>query len=153
MTEIATIDKKNICTKHGTERTLNKDGSTRCGQCKRDSQKKRRNLYKTKLVEAHGSKCAICGYCKTSNSLEFHHSDSKKKEFSISSNDVGSFEKLLEESKKCIMICANCHREIHAGLVDVSTIKSSYIGLPDEQIKSLKQLNFDNYQSSHSSIG
>jgi hypothetical protein len=26
---------------------------------------------------------------------------------------------LLEEAKKCILLCANCHREVEAGIVEI----------------------------------
>ncbi|HUS49286.1 MAG TPA: hypothetical protein VMZ91_03930 [Candidatus Paceibacterota bacterium] len=59
-------------------------------------------------------KCEICGYNKCSEALDFHHKDLNKKEFNIGQaiNKWGK-EKILEEIKKCICICANCHRELH----------------------------------------
>lgn len=73
---------------------------------------------KQKLVNALGGKCCLCGYNKCLSALQFHHTDPTKKDFSISSNAHIAFEKALEEAKKCILVCANCHREIHAGLVE-----------------------------------
>ena len=46
--------------------------------------------------------------------LDFHHLDKKNKSFSISDKVSDySLDSLLEECKKCIVLCANCHREIH----------------------------------------
>ncbi len=64
-----------------------------------------------------GNKCVICGYAKCSDALDFHHIDPKKKEFGLSVKGLTrSWEKIKKEIDKCILICANCHREIHAGI-------------------------------------
>jgi len=64
--------------------------------------------YKRKL------KCDICGYNRCTEALDFHHIDLKEKEFSIGQalNRWGK-EIILEEMKKCKILCANCHRELH----------------------------------------
>jgi hypothetical protein len=46
--------------------------------------------------------------------MEFHHVDPEQKEISIVKAARQSWEKLVEELKKCILLCANCHREEHA---------------------------------------
>ena len=71
---------------------------------------KRQNLLKT-ARELLGNKCSICGYNKCSNALEFHHT-TEEKEFNIAGARFG-WNKLKEEIKKCILLCANCHREHH----------------------------------------
>lgn len=59
-------------------------------------------------------KCENCGYNKCQESLDFHHKDSNKKEFSIGQALFRySKNKIMEEIKKCIILCANCHRELH----------------------------------------
>lgn len=73
---------------------------------------------KERLIDCCGGKCAICGYDKCSSALEFHHTNPLEKDFAISNLPHCSFEKALAEIQKCIMVCANCHREIHAGLID-----------------------------------
>lgn len=70
----------------------------------------RKNL-KQKLVDMVGGKCSICGYNKCLAALVFHHTSSTKKEFHISRNK--SLEVTMEEMKKCILVCSNCHNEIH----------------------------------------
>jgi len=68
-------------------------------------------------VEYKGGKCAICGYDRCIDALEFHHKDSSSKDFGISEKGyTRSWKKVAEELDKCIMICANCHRELHAQL-------------------------------------
>lgn len=64
---------------------------------------------------ALGSKCEICGYNKCIHALEFHHLDSSKKDFALSNKGyTRSWRRVKEELDKCILICANCHRELHA---------------------------------------
>ncbi len=63
---------------------------------------------------SRGGKCEICGYCKSLRALDFHHLDSKEKEFGISAGgNCYSARKLQAEADKCQLICANCHRELH----------------------------------------
>jgi predicted DNA-binding protein YlxM (UPF0122 family) len=70
---------------------------------------------KQKAVDYKGGKCEICGYSKSISALEFHHKNSNKKDFGISGG-TKSFESIKNELDKCILVCANCHREIHANL-------------------------------------
>jgi len=67
---------------------------------------------KIELVKYKGGKCEICGYDKCIQALEFHHLDPLQKDFTISSNSF-SFEKMKKEADKCILVCSNCHKEIH----------------------------------------
>ena len=64
-------------------------------------------------VEHAGGACKICGYNKCVNALEFHHRDPSEKSFSIGTSGGKSYSSLTEEMKKCDLVCANCHREIH----------------------------------------
>ena len=74
----------------------------------------RKNV-KMKMVEYKGGKCEICGYNKCIEALEFHHINPKEKDFNISGG-TKSFNSLKSELDKCILVCANCHREIHSGI-------------------------------------
>ena len=79
-----------------------------------DYVKDRRRKVKELLVNYKGGKCEICGYDKCLGALDFHHLDPNEKEFSISSSNIyKNIDKLKEEVDKCILVCANCHREIH----------------------------------------
>ena len=73
-----------------------------------------RKRTKELLVEYKGGKCEFCGYNKCVEALEFHHIDETTKEFAISGS-TKSLEKQKKEADKCYMLCANCHREVHAG--------------------------------------
>jgi len=73
---------------------------------------KRRKKNKLLLVEYKGGKCERCGYDKCISALEFHHLDPTTKK----SKNLGTtvaIEKQKAEADKCILVCANCHREIH----------------------------------------
>jgi hypothetical protein len=73
---------------------------------------------KLQAVEALGRKCCVCGYSRCVDVLHFHHADATLKEFTISEKSW-SWERLLNELKKCALVCANCHGEIHAGLASL----------------------------------
>lgn len=77
-----------------------------------------RTKIKYESVQYKGGKCAICNYNKCIKALEFHHLDPTQKDFSISSISK-SFESIKKELDKCILLCANCHREVHAGILDI----------------------------------
>ena len=80
--------------------------------------KNSRQRLKARLVYIMGEKCCICGYNKCITALEFHHINPQEKEFTLSTNANIGFEKAKEEIKKCVLVCANCHREIHDGIID-----------------------------------
>ena len=81
---------------------------------------KRRKLIRQKAIEFKGNKCAICGYNKCIKTLEFHHTLSGKKDFGISAKGyTRSWKKVEEELNKCILLCANCHREVHEGITQL----------------------------------
>lgn len=94
----------------------------------------RHRLKKYKLVQLLGGKCSSCGYDKCLAALHFHHEDPSKKSFDIGVNRWLSYEKLLNEAKKCILLCSNCHAEKHE-----IKIKSIYI--PQIKFKINKKIN------------
>ena len=71
-----------------------------------------RKRTKRKLVDYKGGKCVKCGYKKCIEALEFHHVDPNGKDFSVAGKSL-SFERMKKEVDKCILVCANCHKEIH----------------------------------------
>lgn len=82
----------------------------------------RRNR-KLNLIVACGNKCCICGYSKAVSALEFHHIDPSKKEFGIATNGTcHDIKKDIAEIRKCVLVCANCHREIHEGMFSVDEL-------------------------------
>ena len=73
---------------------------------------KRRKQNKLLLVEYKGGKCERCGYNKCMGALDFHHIDPSTKEFCLTGNTFGIKRQMIE-ADKCILLCANCHREEH----------------------------------------
>lgn len=68
-------------------------------------------------IKANGS-CKFCGE-DTPICLDFHHESDKEFEISTAKSLGLSWTKISEEISKCILVCANCHRKIHAGLIDL----------------------------------
>ena len=82
---------------------------------------KRRKKVKLMAIEYKGSKCQICGYKKCVAALELHHIKKSEKSFGI--GDKGytrSWEKTRLELDKCVLLCANCPREVEAGITQLS---------------------------------
>ena len=89
-------------------------GSVYCRGCTAIQATSRHKKLKLDCVNYKGGKCEHCNYDKCISALEFHHLDKNKKEFSISHRRSYSFdEDIVKELDKCILLCANCHREEH----------------------------------------
>jgi predicted HNH restriction endonuclease len=88
----------------------------------------RRNT-KLKAVALAGTVCRGCGFAEPVDALECHHLEATAKEFAISLDGVPrSWTRIRAELAKCVLLCANCHREAHAGLRSFSADHS--IGEP-----------------------
>ncbi|AEW47723.1 putative HNH endonuclease 2 [Bacillus phage BCU4] len=72
-----------------------------------------------KAIEYKGGKCSICGYDRCRWALEFHHINPEDKEFGISDGNTRSWDKVKVELDKCILLCANCHREVESGFTQI----------------------------------
>ena len=108
------------CRIHGlTQHNLRSDGSGRksyrCTKCRYAQTKGRRQEFKRKALEYKGFSCNSCGYNKCVEALEFHHLNPATKLFEISSKAYRrTWADVTAELDKCLLLCANCHREIHA---------------------------------------
>lgn len=88
-----------------------------CKSCTRDQALTRQHAFKEKAVAYKGGCCSICGYDRCLSALEFHHVEPEHKDFHLSQRRGWKFtEEVQKELDKCILVCANCHREVHAGL-------------------------------------
>lgn len=111
--------------------------SKQCSKLSRNKQNiikvaKRRKALKLNALHYKGNKCQICSYSRLADALEFHHIEPEHKDFGISQKGhTRSWEKIKKELDKCILVCAICHRECHAGLHDISTIPMLSIELPE----------------------
>jgi hypothetical protein len=88
-----------------------------CKTCERKLDLLKRRNYKSIFVEYKGGSCEYCGYSKSLAALEFHHRDPNAKDFSISKKNVLD-EKTKAELDKCLLLCSNCHREVHENLTN-----------------------------------
>ena len=82
-----------------------------------DKVKRWRHRTKDRIVESMGGKCVCCGYKKSNGALAFHHLDPAEKDGSISRmmRDASNWKTIVKELRKCVMLCANCHTEVHDG--------------------------------------
>jgi 5-methylcytosine-specific restriction endonuclease McrA len=84
---------------------------------------KRREKVRLMAVAYKGGCCQVCGYDRCIEALEFHHLDPMQKDFGISHKGyTRSWVKVKEEADKCILLCANCHREVHAGKLQLPQV-------------------------------
>lgn len=109
-----------------------KDGlQPRCKQCAHDyyakpgtmkkyveRNLKRRNENQLKMKELKNElKCCVCGENEPA-CLDFHHTDPSEKEYTISTIvHTHSWEKIVNEINKCVVLCSNCHRKVHANVI------------------------------------
>lgn len=110
-----------ICTIHGEVEHYTSQGRTRCKKCNVIAVQQRRSKVLEQLKTESGAKCNECGYSVCLAALEFHHRNPAEKNFQLSSGNTRSLAKMREESKKCVLLCANCHREVHAGIRSLSS--------------------------------
>jgi hypothetical protein len=77
----------------------------------------RRRKLKSMLIEYKGGKCVLCGYRRYAGAFDLHHLNSSEKEFGLSVRGLTrSWDKIKKEADKCVLVCANCHREVHGGI-------------------------------------
>lgn len=93
--------------------------------------KKWRKNTKQRIVDSMGGKCCICGYNKCNSALDLHHLNPNEKEFGIGKirANIKSWDKIVKELKKCILVCSNCHAEIHD---DILKIPKNYIAFNED---------------------
>lgn len=79
---------------------------------------------KVELINLRGGKCEICGYDKNIAAFDFHHITPKDKKISLDARHLSnqSMSVILEELKKCILLCANCHRETHSPELEMALV-------------------------------
>ena len=111
-----------VCKHHGLiEHHLCRQGASRpprwkCKRCMGEAVTRRHQKVRAIVVAAAGGCCAVCGYSRSASALQFHHVDPSRKEFDVNPSTGKALAKYLEEAKKCVLVCANCHVEIEAGV-------------------------------------
>ncbi len=81
----------------------------------RSYQKPKRTAARRLREELRAVGCRLCGYRKCLAALEFHHTGDDKVQ---GVTDARTVKEVQREAAKCIVVCANCHREIHAGQIE-----------------------------------
>jgi transposase len=110
------------CPLHGWTTFVRIGGARyRCGRCNVESVAARRRKIKEILVREAGGRCLHCGFAEYVGALHFHHVDPASKAFSVSRDGVTrSLRRAREEAGKCVLLCANCHAMVEAGLIDLA---------------------------------
>lgn len=108
-----------ICNRHGATMHRLSVSKWKCKKCEYLYSRKYLENIKLKAIKYGGGECQKCGYDKCWRALHFHHVDPSKKEFAIFESRSGfkkvrNWEKLKIEINKCILLCSNCHTELHA---------------------------------------
>jgi hypothetical protein len=108
--------KKNRSKYHEREKRWRVENKDRLLEIKRDHRRHNRAvLSRYKAMKG----CYICGYSRSSAALEFHHTNPDEKEMAPSQLSGYSMKRIKSEISKCVILCANCHREVHAGITDI----------------------------------
>jgi transposase len=112
------------CQRHGSTKFValgsGAESRLRCARCQSEAVARRRRKVKEILVAEAGGSCAMCGYSKHSAALQFHHVDPSTKSFGLGVRGITrSIARLREEASKCVLLCANCHAEVEAGVVEL----------------------------------
>jgi hypothetical protein len=113
------------CRVHGeTLFAIRSDGTRpRCLKCRSEAVTRRRRRVKQLLVEQAGGACVVCGYSRLVGALAFHHVDPNEKRFAMSVRGVArSLERAQAEAAKCVLLCANCHAEVEAGVATLPSL-------------------------------
>jgi transposase len=107
------------CRRHGpTEFGLNTRGIYRCLRCRSEAVARRRRRLKEIVVAEAGGRCSLCGYDRNIGALHFHHRDPATKDFGLGDRGLTrSLAAVRAEVAKCVLLCANCHSEVEAGIV------------------------------------
>jgi transposase len=107
------------CGRHGwvTFVATGRAGHVRCGRCNAEAVAERRRQVKRLLIAECGGGCLLCGFAEYDGALQFHHVDPTTKAFQIGGRGLTrSLEVLRTEVRKCVLLCANCHAMVEAGV-------------------------------------
>jgi transposase-like protein len=120
------------CREHGWAEFVRTgaEGRYRCKRCNSEAVAARRRRIKEILVAEAGGGCLLCSFDAFVGALQFHHREPAEKAFSLSRQGVTrSLSAARAEARKCVLLCANCHAMVEAGLLFVpplaDTLKSA----------------------------
>jgi len=91
-----------------------------------------RRMRKLRAIGYMGSTCHGCGRDGAPSLFEFHHWSAVEKDFGVSDGVPRTWARTVAELAKCVMLCANCHREVHAG---VRELDEGLLGLAEDTVR------------------
>ena len=111
-------DKPHLCVDCGEDnpKDFYPRQKARCKKCHNKITTKDGKNKRIKAIELFGGCCQHCGYDKCYAALEFHHIDPTIKDVNYGTMRGWTFSRIKKELDKCILLCANCHREEHERL-------------------------------------
>ena len=102
----------------------------RCKRCVGEAVTRRHQKIRRTLIAEAGGSCRVCGYDRCIVNLHFHHVDPTKKSFNVNPSSGKSLAAYRAEAAKCVLVCANCHGEIEAGLTPCPPLRTAYSRSP-----------------------
>ena len=96
-----------------------------CKKCHHEESKQQTKSYKEQAVAYKGGSCELCNYSKCLDAMDFHHKDPTQKDFTFSRR-FPCFKTAKPELDKCMLLCANCHREEHQRMADIDFKNSDH---------------------------
>lgn len=107
----------NLCAVHGETPFVMRETGPQCVRCRADAVTRWRRRAKATLVSEAGGGCILCGYARYIGALQFHHLDPETKRFALGGRGLArAIDDLRSEAAKCVLLCANCHAEVEAGV-------------------------------------
>lgn len=100
-----------------------------CNGCYRNYQVENHRLKKKRAIKHLGGKCRECGWEGHYSGFDFHHKNPDEKEMHWGDDGMRtkSWEVLLPELDKCILLCSCCHKIVHCKVNDDGSVNSNYI--------------------------
>ncbi len=98
---------------------------------------------KVQLVELFGGKCSKCGYNTNLSALHFHHANPSTKHFKLDARILSNkkWDFIIDEAKKCILLCSNCHAEEHNPELNSYNVQRVLQGVTFEESRDEKGVN------------
>ena len=102
-----------------------------------------RRRTKKRSIDAFGGICCLCKKEYPQEVFEFHHLNPSEKSFGLGKIRCLAWERICEELRKCVLVCANCHRLIEYGHAEVPydayVFNESYLNYKEQE----RQARFD----------
>lgn len=110
-----------------------------CPKCENKRLRNKHKERKLQITNLMGGKCHLCGYDKNYAALELHHVNPKDKEYPINKLKSVSWKLVIKELSKCILVCSNCHREIHNPTTKYNDKEKKFISIKSLMNKDIKK--------------